>query len=147
MEIAQDAGLSPKLHNARAHGHTSPVGICRVLNATESVTGRQDDFHDGVNPDQNKAGLQKLGAKYVPPALRRDAEARELPTIHERQGSQQAAAHRQIRRLLNRVATANLMGIASEVSSLFGSMPRHTVISTIKQGLMQVSHNHAVLCP
>lgn len=105
---------------------------------TGSLAG-QDIIQQG---DQDRAESRPQSKKYVPPALRGTVKSTEHTELHRAQDSEQTAAQRQIRKLFNRVAASNLMGIASEISSLFGSMPRYLVIETIVQALMQVSLYH-----
>ena len=102
----------------------------------------QDIIQQG---DQDRAKSRPQTKKYVPPALRGTVKSTDQTEVHRAQDSEQTAAQRQIRKLFNRVAASNLMGIASEISSLFGSMPRYLVIETIVQALMQVSLYHCEL--
>lgn len=100
---------------------------------------------------QSKAAQAQAGAapqKYVPPARRNAAPAsaaaaeaelaRAATAAEAAERPELAAARRRVRSLLNRVATANLGGIARQLAELFMQAPRHLVIDTIVSSVMQV---------
>lgn len=92
--------------------------------------------------------------KYVPPALRQQGTCDERDDVEEREASTASEARaladvaRQIRGLLNRVASANLGKVARQVADLFLTVPRHAVIDAIVTSAMQVRvhPNQSLVC-
>lgn len=97
-----------------------------------------DQQGDATQRNTPSSGHARPGNKYIPPAMR-GLKVADQAGMQTRIRPEQAAVKRQIRSLLNRVAAANLKGIASEIAGLFGSMPRRFINKTLVQSLMKVS--------
>ena len=86
----------------------------------------------------------KPSGRYIPPALRQK-QADTTPAAETHAASAQgdheqalAAVRRQVLSLMNRVATANLAGIAQQLMAALAPVPRHLGVEAVVDTLMQV---------
>lgn len=104
------------------------------------------DPRGGACEQGKPSALGAETAKYVPPALRErrassaQAECSGSAGAHDsgEHARELAVVRRQVRSLLNRVASANLAPIAQQIAAIFSSVPRHAVIDAIAASTMQV---------
>eukprot|EP00892_Ulva_mutabilis_P003510 jgi/Ulvmu1/1530/UM011_0260.1 len=117
-----------------AHDKSADMPAAAAQGERRASATDEDGQGDAGSPPGTDA--QPPGKKYIPPALR----GSKLSHTSETQtpiDPEQAVVKRQVRSLLNRVAAANMAGIASEIAGLFGRVPRHFLIQTIVQSFMQ----------
>ena len=117
-----------------------------VSEQTKTQDGSAAASHDAASAKQQATSV----AKYLPPAKRQRAAPGAVGAAPESASMKKGllegpaeqpellAVRRRIRSLLNRVASANLGGIAQQLAAVFMQAPRHLVIDTIVSSVMQV---------
>ena len=132
-----DASISNDSESSDASG-----GVSRARSALGDIASGAASGGSLCQPAKPDA----TSARYVPPALRErresSAQASSSPIGAADGGGEHArelaVVRRQVRSLLNRVASANLAPIAQQIAAIFSDVPRHAVINAITASTMQV---------
>lgn len=97
------------------------------------------------SPENGSSAVPNIrGGQYIPPHLRRHLELAgegQRDKATREVNAQHLVIRREVRSLLNRVASANVGTNGLEISAMFNEHPRHLIIDAIIASTMQVRHS------
>ena len=148
-QASQDPAIVPLANGTESSSEgalASDDEPSELVVSEQTKTGSAAASHDAASAKQQATSV----AKYLPPAKRQRAAPGAVGAAPESASMKKGllegpaeqpellAVRRRIRSLLNRVASANLGGIAQQLAAVFMQAPRHLVIDTIVSSVMQV---------
>jgi hypothetical protein len=126
-----------------AAGQDAPDGVADGSDL-DSALPCSDDTGTTERKQRGTAASNAPAGRYERPALLKrtagtqSGEASIAADAPQAHAQALAAVRRQIRSLLNRVASANLGAVAQQLANIFAEVPRHLVIDAIVSSTMQV---------